>query len=73
MTMRYVKVKDCEELVRDTSSSAILNTDNSALQAYKEKRRRETNLTRVIEEHELMKQDLQEIKSLLKQIVGQMR
>jgi hypothetical protein len=73
MTMKYVKVKDSEELVRDTSSSAILNTDVSALQAYKEKRRRETNLTRVMEEHELMKQDLQEIKSLLKQIVGQMR
>jgi len=73
MTMRYVKVKDSEELVRDTSSSAILNTDNSALQAYKEKRRRETNLTRIMEEHELMKQDLQEIKSLLKQIVGQTR
>jgi len=71
--MRYVKVKDSEELVRDTSSSAILNTDNSALQAYKEKRRRETNLTRIMEEHELMKQDLQEIKSLLKQIVGQTR
>ena len=73
MTIQYIKVKDSEELVRDISSSAILNTDNSALQAYKEKRRRETNLTRVMEEHELMKQDLQEIKSLLKQIVGQMR
>ena len=73
MTMKYLKVKDSEELVRDTSSSAILNTDITALQAYKEKKRRENNLTRVMEEHELMKQDLQEIKSLLKQIVGQMK
>lgn len=69
----YLKVKDAVDLVRDTRSTAILNTDNAALRAYKERRRRESDLNRVMEEHASMKQDIQEIKSLLKQLIGQAR
>jgi hypothetical protein len=67
--MAYVKVKDVDGLVREDSSKAILNIDNSGLQAYKEKKRKEANLSRVIEEHDQIKSDLAEIKSLLKQLM----
>lgn len=69
--MNYLKVKDSEELVRDTSSSAILNTDNDALQAYKAKKSRDARIEKLLVEHEEFKNDLQEIKSLLKNLVGQ--
>lgn len=69
----YLKVKDAADLVRDTRSTAILNTDNAALKAYKERRRRESDLNRVMEEHASMKQDIQEIKALLRQLIGQAR
>lgn len=68
--MMYLKVKDDTSLVRDESSKAILNIDNSGLQAYKEKKRKEANLSKVIEEHEQIKSDLSEIKALLKQLLG---
>lgn len=69
--MNYLKVKDSEELVRDTGSSAILNTDNDALQAYKAKKSRDARIEKLLVEHEEFKNDLQEIKSLLKNLVGQ--
>lgn len=71
MTMRYVKVKDEEGLVRDTSSSAILNTDSLALKSYKARRAKEAAIDRVLEEHEEIRQELREIKNLLKDLVGQ--
>lgn len=65
----YIKVKDDQSLVRDDSSKAILNIDNSGLLAYKEKKRKEASLSRIIEEHDLIKSDLSEIKTLLKQLL----
>lgn len=67
----YVKVKDEQALVRDESTKAILNIDNSGLQQYKEKKRKEASLSRVVEEHEQIKNDIQEIKTLLLQLMGQ--
>lgn len=67
----YIKVKDHDDLVRDPRSSAILNTDNTALQAYKEKKARDSKINNMLNEFENMKNDVEEIKSLLKQLVGQ--
>ncbi len=61
----YMKVKDDQSLVRDESSKAILNIDNNSLLAYKEKKRKEASLSKIIEEHDLIKSDLAEIKILL--------
>lgn len=69
----YIKVKDENGLVRDESTKAILNIDNTGLQAYKERKRKEANLSKVIEEQEQIKSDIQEIKTLLKQLMGQNR
>lgn len=68
--MTYLKVKDSEELVRDTGSSAILNTDNDALRAYKAKKNRDARIEKLLIEHEEFKNDLQEIKDLLRSLVG---
>lgn len=67
----YLKVKGNEELVRDTSSSAILNTDNEALKAYKARRQREAAIDMVVKEHAEIKSDIQEIKNLLRELLGQ--
>lgn len=69
--MTYVKVKDSEDLVRDTGSSAILNTDNKSLMAYKARRQKEAMIDRIIQENAELKQEVSEIKALLIKLVGQ--
>ena len=71
MMNQYLKVKDEEGLVRDTSSSAILNTDSLALQSYKTRKAKEAAIDRVLKEHDELKNELREIKGLLKDLVGQ--
>jgi gamma-glutamyl phosphate reductase len=70
--VKYLRVKNAEELVRDTSSSAILNTNNEDLQAYKLRRAKETLIDRIARENKEIKSDLEDIKMLLKElIIGQ--
>jgi hypothetical protein len=71
MMNKYLKVKDEEGLVRDPSSSAILNTDSLALQSYKTRKAKEAAVDRVLREHDDLRNELSEIKSLLKELVGQ--
>ena len=63
-----MKVKEHKNLVRDSRSKAILNTDMSAL--LKKRRDEEVNvtLTSLTQEVNTIKNEFQEIKSLLKQI-----
>jgi|APGre2960657404_1045060.scaffolds.fasta_scaffold107606_2 hypothetical protein len=68
--MQYLKVKDAEELVRDADSSAILNTDNNSLKSYKLKRKRESQIDNMLVEHQELKKDIDEIKNLLKALIG---
>jgi hypothetical protein len=69
--VKYLKVKGNEELVRDTSSSAILNTDNEALKAYKARKAKEAAIDRVVREHAELRSDVEEIKNLLKELLRQ--
>lgn len=70
--MALVKVENHNNLVRDTSSGAVLNTDRTGLQEYYRKREiakkelleREENKMRL----QKMEQEMQEIKELLKEI-----
>lgn len=71
--MQYLKVKEAEELVRDTSSSAILNTDMDALKAYKLRKTKDNKLEQIAREHEEIKRDMNEIKDLLKELLGRNR
>ena len=69
--MAYVKIKD-KNLVRDTNSKAILNTDKVALEQYYAKRQ----IARKQQQESLetkkrlsqLENDMSEIKNLLKQI-----
>ena len=70
--MALVKVENHSNLVRDTSSGAILNTDRTGLQEYyrrsdiakKELLEKEENKMRL----QKMEEEMQEIKQLLKEI-----
>lgn len=67
----FLKVKDNKDLVRQTKSNAILNTNLKELNKYREEREEKLKLKRLADESEQMKNDIQEIKSLLKQLLGQ--
>ena len=61
-----VKIVDREDLVKDTATGAVINTDNIALQRAKT---RSENAAKKADEIETLKSDVAEIKSLLKQIL----
>tara|TARA_X000001316_G_scaffold10762_1_gene3535 strand:- start:369 stop:575 length:207 start_codon:yes stop_codon:yes gene_type:complete len=65
MTVKLRKVKDDESFARDTKTGAILNVDNAGLMAYKNRRQMSTQ----VDEINKLKEDMQEIKSLLTKIV----
>lgn len=76
----YVKVKDHPGLVKDTKSGAILNVDRKAADEYlRQKNMLNTNkklqeevsqLSEKIGEIDSLKDDMNEIKSLLKELVN---
>lgn len=53
-------------LKRDEMSGAVLNTDNSSLEAYKQARSQSDELNKLREENAAFKNELAEIKELLK-------
>ena len=65
MAVKLRKVKDDESFARDTKTGAILNVDNAGLMAYKNRRQMSTQ----VDEINKLKEDMQEIKSLLTKIV----
>lgn len=67
----FLKVKDSKDLIRQKQSNAILNTNTKELNKYKEEREKKIKLKKLIEENNQMKNDIEEIKSLLKQLLGQ--
>lgn len=70
--MNYVKVKDSQNLVRDLSTNAIINTDkNEYLKYIEEKNRKENDQNKIMNiENELnqLKNDIDEIKTLLRNL-----
>ena len=62
---RTKKIKDNPDLIKDTSSQAVVNTNRTAIQA----RRAQLALNKQKEDElQSMKDDIAEIKSLLKQL-----
>lgn len=64
--MTKYKILDNENLVRDAETNAVLNTDVSSLQRYKMRRDAEAKKEK---EMEKMREDIDEIKSLLTQLI----
>jgi len=65
----FIKVKERPDLVREKNSKAILNTDVSALNKYKEEREFKLKLVKIVNEHESLKRDVMDIKSMLSTIL----
>jgi hypothetical protein len=66
MEHRLEKVKENPTLVRDSFNRAILNTDVQGLTAYKAQKNKEVKVTTEINN---MKQDINELKTLMQRIL----
>jgi hypothetical protein len=66
-----LKVKDNKDLVRLKDSKAVLNVNSKELDKYKQDREEKMKLKNLFEENAQMKNDIDEIKSLLRQLLGQ--
>jgi DNA-binding transcriptional regulator YhcF (GntR family) len=53
-----------------TNPGAIINTDNRALEAYRLQKQRNREINNTIKDMETVKQDMSEIKALLKELLG---
>ena len=67
--MKYAQVKDNPELIRDMDSKAVLNTNVSALQAYKKKREKQQEIQSAVDDINNMKNEINEIKTLMQRIL----
>jgi transposase len=69
----YAKVRDHDNLVRDMSSKAVLNTDKEGLQEYLRKRdlakKQQEEQFETKNRLEKIEQDMSDIKNLLKELV----
>jgi len=63
--MTYIKVKGHDGLVRDETTGAILNRSDSAIEA----RRKQRQLNSALDDINMLKEELSEIKQLLREIV----
>ena len=66
-----LKVKDNKDLVRLKDSKAVLNVNSKELDKYKQDREEKMRLKNLFEESAQMKNDIDEIKSFLRQLIGQ--
>jgi len=72
MTVTHVRIQEADNLIRDISSKAVLNTDRAGLQNYlvqrelakKQMQEKAETSNRLIQ----LEQDMDEIKSLLRQL-----
>ena len=64
--MDYLKVEGHDGLVRDVNTGAIINNDDSAIEA----RRKSKHLSSALEDINMLKNELFEIKSLLRELVN---
>jgi hypothetical protein len=65
----YVKVKDNPNFVRDMQNQAVLNSDLDGLKAYKLKREKQQEINSAVDDINNMKQDINELKTLMQRIL----
>jgi predicted transcriptional regulator len=72
--MKYIKVKDKNNLIRDSDSNAIINTDIKGYEEYESNYKRLYNQNQRIDKIETnvnqIKDDLNEIKTLLRNLAN---
>ena len=67
--MFTVKVKDRQDLVRETHSSGILNVDAQGLHKYKEEREFKMRLQKTTCDIDRLKNDIVEMKVMMRQLI----
>ena len=67
--MNKLKVKDHNNLVKDVRTKAILNTDINSYREAKKRRMESITLQSLTNDVNIIKNEFEEIKTLLKQIV----
>ena len=74
MSTRFLKVEGSEDLVRDTSSNAIINRNKTAYEVAKkraeETQRQRDEIRTALREINSLKSDMHEIKTMIVQLVG---
>jgi len=65
-----LKIENHEELVRDAETQAVLNTDLTSLEQYKARREKERKKENEVRQ---IRQDLDEMKTLLKVLVEKVK
>lgn len=68
--MKYIKVKDEKNLVRDRTTQAILNTDISAVNRHELRVKQQMREKVQADEINSLKSDIAEIRSLLQQLIS---
>lgn len=66
--MMYIKTED-DSYVKDGSSGAVLNTNSTAYAAFKQQRQSLKNAQKLQEDVESLKDEINEIKTLLKMFI----
>lgn len=66
----YYKVKDDEKLVRDSRNNSLLNTDVKSLKKHEMIMREKENSKRFVEEINTMKNDISELKDMLRVLIN---
>jgi hypothetical protein len=61
----YLKIEDAPDLVKDTRSGAILNTNVRALEAYRKKREKSDKVDKLETKIVSLEQTINELKSLV--------
>ena len=67
--MSYKIIKEDNNLVRDEETNAVLNTNISALEAYKLQRDKQRKVENAVSDVENLKNDLKDIKNMLEKIL----
>lgn len=73
ITQRYLQVEDNTSLIRDVSSNAIINNNDTEYEQYRRRKeilvRQNTQIQNQVKEIESLKQDLTEIKQMLSALI----
>ena len=67
--MSYKIIKEDNNLIRDEETNAVLNTNTSALEAYKLQRDKQRKVDDVVSDVQNLKNDLKDIKNMLEKIL----
>jgi seryl-tRNA synthetase len=63
--MSYLKIENAPDLVKDTKSGAVLNTNTNALAAYRKQRARAQKVESLESKINKLEKDISELKALL--------